>query len=167
MHAEVSIEKTEDECLSDELNISIPIPADDEGYVLLRCPKCGEYFKLTTSDCRDDGYLWAYCPFCGLVSNSYITQEVYELGMKILQNAADDMIYSSMKQLERKTRNSMVKIKVGKSPRHRCTDPIHSGIEAMEEVQFLCCKRTAKISPMLILTGCYCPFCGVRYDEFE
>lgn len=111
--------------------------------------------------------LWVHCPFCGLVSNSYITQDVYNLGMNMVQNAVDDMIYRNMKRLERQTRNSPVTIKAGKRPKHLCTDPIRSGIEAMEEVQFLCCKRTAKISPLLVLTGCYCPFCGVRYDEFK
>lgn len=153
--------------MSDSLHIEIPIPADDEGYILLQCPKCGEYFKLIAADCQDDGTLWIHCLFCGLVSDSYITQEVYSLGMNMLQNATNDMIYKTMKKLERQTRSGSVQFKAGKRPKQLCTDPLHSGIEAMEEVEFRCCKHTAKITPLLILTGCYCPFCGVMYDEFE
>lgn len=153
--------------MSSEFSISISIPTDDEGYALLQCPKCGEYFKLLAADYQDDSILWVHCPFCGLASNSYITQDVYNLGLNMVQNSVDDMIYDSIKKLTRQTKNSLFTIKKGKRPKPRCTDPIRSGIEAMEEVQLLCCKRTTKVSPLLILTGYYCPFCGVRYDEFE
>ena len=153
--------------MSDRINISIPISADDHGYVLLRCPKCGEYFKLTAADCKDDDVLWIHCPFCGLISDSYITQDVFNLGLNMMHNEVADMIYDSMKDLERQSKNNLVTIKAGKRPKHRSTDPIRSGIEAMEEMQFPCCKRPAKVSALLTLTGCYCPFCGVRYDEFE
>ena len=33
--------------MSDEINMTIPIPADDDGYVLLQCEQCGTYFKAT------------------------------------------------------------------------------------------------------------------------
>ena len=31
--------------MSDEINMTIPIPTDDDGYVLLQCEQCGTYFK--------------------------------------------------------------------------------------------------------------------------
>ena len=33
--------------MSDEINMTIPIPTDDDGYVLLQCEQCGTYFKAT------------------------------------------------------------------------------------------------------------------------
>ena len=36
--------------MSDDFSMSIPIPTDDDGYVLLQCPNCGTYFKATPSD---------------------------------------------------------------------------------------------------------------------
>ena len=46
--------------------MEISIPADDEGYVLLRCPKCGEKFKLAPTDIESDEVEDIYCPLCGL-----------------------------------------------------------------------------------------------------
>ena len=43
--------------MSDEINMTIPIPADDDGYVLLQCEQCSTYFKATPSDLEDDGVL--------------------------------------------------------------------------------------------------------------
>mgnify|MGYP000049029895 FL=1 len=41
--------------MSDEINMTIPIPTDDDGYVLLQCEQCGTYFKATPSDLEDEG----------------------------------------------------------------------------------------------------------------
>lgn len=37
--------------------ITIRIPADEEGYVLMKCPQCGELFKLKVQDIHDDGVM--------------------------------------------------------------------------------------------------------------
>ena len=44
--------------------ITISIPADDEGYVLMKCPQCGELFRLKASDIHDDGVMDIHCPAC-------------------------------------------------------------------------------------------------------
>ena len=154
--------------MSDEIHMTISIPVDDEGYVLLKCEHCGTFFKGTPSDVQDDGVWQIFCPSCGLVSDTYITEDVLELAMKMTINLVNDMIYDAFKDLERQTRgNSMVKFKAGKRPVHESEDPIRSGIEALEICTFPCCTRTAKIKPLLKMTGAYCPFCGVKNYEIE
>ena len=153
--------------MSDEIHIEISIPADDEGYVLLKCEHCGSFFKAMPSDIKDDGVLRIFCPSCGLVSDTYITDDVLELAMNMVSNQVNDMIYDAFKDLERHSRNSMIKFKAGKKPRHESEDPIRSGIEALEICAFPCCARTAKIKPLLKMTGVYCPFCGVKNYEIE
>lgn len=64
-------------------------------------------------------------------------------------------------------KKGIITFKAGKRPKHENEDPIHSGIEAMEICNFPCCKRTAKIKPLLKMTGAYCPFCGVKNYEIE
>jgi hypothetical protein len=136
--------------VSDEIHMTISIPVDDKGYVLLKCEHCGTFFKGTPSDIQDDGVLQIFCPSCGLV------------------NLVNDKIYDAFKDLERQIRgNSMVKFKAGKRPIHESEDPIRSGIEALEICTFPCCTRTAKIKPLLKMTGAYCPFCGVKNYEIE
>ena len=153
--------------MSDDISFEITIPSDDDGYILLQCERCGEYFKITAADTRDDRLLDIYCPCCGLVSENYITEDVAKLAQSIAQNYAMDLIYNAFKDLERKTKKDIIRFKAGKKPRHEDENPIRSGIEALDITEFSCCNRTAKIKPLLKMTGCFCPFCGVKEDEIK
>lgn len=153
--------------MSEDMTINISIPADDDGYVLLRCPNCGTYFKITPHDYEDDGVLEIYCPSCGLAGENYITEDVLDLAMAKAKNIAMDMIHDEFKKMERQFHSGPIVVKAGKPPIHESENPIRSGIEALEITSFPCCKRTAKIKPILKMTGCYCPFCGVKNYEVE
>lgn len=153
--------------MSEELHFEIQIPTDDEGFVLLKCEHCGTLFKATPSDIQDDGVLHIFCPSCGLTSEHYITEDVLNLAMNMMTNKVNDMIFDMFKDLERKSRNSFLKVKAGKKPKHENEDPIRSGIEALGLCFFPCCQRSAKIKPLLKMTGAYCPFCGVKNYEIE
>ena len=152
--------------MSDDFHMEISIPTDDDGYVLLQCEHCGTYFKITADDAEDDNILHIFCPSCGLISDNYVTEDVLELAGNMVQNVAMDMIYDAFKDLERHS-SGFIKFKAGPKPHHEPENPIRSGIEAMEIVEFPCCKRSAKVKPLLKMTGCYCPFCGVKNYEVE
>ncbi len=145
----------------------ISIPSDADGYVLLQCEHCGTYFKITASDIEDDGILNLYCPSCGLISKHYFTPDVLDLAETMVKNYAMDAVYNAFKNLERTTKHSSLRIKAGKKPKHERENPIRSGIEALEITDFKCCQRSAKIKPLIKITGCYCPFCGVKEYEIE
>jgi len=153
--------------MDDEFHMEIPIPTDDDGYVLLKCPQCGTFFKATPSDVKYDGVLELFCPCCGLTSDNYITDDVLELATAMTQNKAMDLIYDEFKKMEHQFSKGPVTFKAGKKPKHEQENPIRSGIETLETATFPCCNRTAKIKPMLKMTGCYCPFCGVKNFEVE
>lgn len=150
-----------------DVTFEIEIPSDNDGFVLLQCPSCGEFFKITPSDCDDDTMLEMFCPACGLASESYITEDVLELGMTIVQNYANELIYSEMKKLEKQFKDGFVTFKAGKKPKPEPENPIRAGIEALSIAHFACCAKKAKIKPLLQITGCYCPFCGVKNYEVE
>ena len=143
--------------------IEIGIPSDVDGYVLCQCPLCGGYFKLKTTDYKEASNI--YCPSCGMRSSSYFTQEVIELAQVKVRNYLKEELYKGFKQLEKKTRGGMGSFKVGKRPKPEPENPIRNKIEAMEVAEFDCCNKTCKIKPLLKMTGCYCPFCGVK--EYE
>ncbi len=153
--------------MAEDITFEISIPSDDDGYILLQCEYCGEYFKITTADIEDDRLLNIYCPGCGLISDDYLTEDVINLAQAMVQNYAIDMIYDTFKDLERKTKKGSVQFKAGKRPKYEDENPIKSGIEALEIAKFNCCSRTAKIKPLLKMTGCYCPFCGVKEYEIK
>lgn len=140
---------------------TVDIPTDDEGYVLFRCPKCGEYFKVKPKDYNADEIKEIYCPQCGLTSDSYITSDVIELGFAMVENYAMDMIEDAFKHMGNKS--SAVQFEVNKANRKE-ENPIRSTIDDMEIVEFPCCRRTAKIRYILNYSGSYCPFCGGKQD---
>ena len=153
--------------MADEMKLEISIPSDDDGYILLQCERCGEYFKIRASECNNDDNLFIYCTSCGLVSDNYFTEDVMNLAQNMVSNYAMDMVYDAFKKLERSTRKGLVSFKAGKRPKHEDENSIHTGIEAMEIAEFRCCKKQAKIKPLLKITGCYCPFCGVKNYEVD
>jgi len=150
-----------------DITFEISVPSDNDGYCLLQCPTCGEFFKLEPSDYKDDGILEIWCPSCGLVGENYITEDVLELGMAIVQNYVTNLIYDEFQKLERKFKGGFVTFKAGPKPRPKFENPIRSGIEALVITQFPCCKRSVKIKPLLQITGCCCPFCGVKNYEIK
>jgi len=154
--------------VNDENHMTISIPTDDEGYILLKCEYCGTFFKGIPSDIQNEGVLRIFCPSCGLAGDSFVTEDVLELAIKMTTNLVNDMLYNVFKDLERHNKkSSMVKFKVGKRPPRESEEPIRSGVEALEICTFPCCDKTAKIKPLLKMTGAYCPFCGVKNYEIE
>lgn len=143
--------------------MEISIPADDAGYVLLQCPKCGEKFKLTPTDIESDEVEDIYCPLCGLTSESFWTDDGFELAQAKMLNQFMGNLQKELKALERKTRNSMMQIKAGKY-KEEDEIPINSTVDPMEIVQLDCCNRSAKIRYLLSYSGYYCPFCGGLRD---
>lgn len=153
--------------MSDVVTFNISIPSDEDGFVLMQCEHCGEFFKCTPADIESDEILYIYCPNCGLISDSYITDDVRELADTIAQNYANDLIYDFMKGLEKKFSSSMVKIKAGKKPNHERENPIYSVVDDLVERHFACCNRSTKINPLLKMSASHCPFCGVITFEDE
>lgn len=153
--------------MSDSITFEISIPSDNEGYILLQCGHCGMFFKVQPSDIEDDQLLDLYCPSCGLISENYLTEDVIDLAETIARNYAINAINDAFKGFESKGKNNLLQIKISSKQRPEYESPIRTGIEAMEITHFECCHRDAKIKPLLKLTGCYCPFCGVKEYEAE
>lgn len=147
----------------DDLSISILIPTDDDRFVLLRCHKCGEYFKLLSDDVQSEKVLNIHCPQCGLISENYITDDVIELAQAKTINHLFDGFYSEMKKCKRKNCNSFIKMKASK-PEKEEEISIRLTIDSMEVVVFECCDCQAKIRHLLNYCGCYCPYCGGQKD---
>lgn len=153
--------------MNDDFNIKISIPTDDDGFILLQCPNCSTFFKIAPADIDDEGILELFCPSCGLAGESYVTEDVIELATSIAKNKANELLYREMKKWERQFKNGLITFNAGKPPEREPENPIRSGIEALAITQFPCCQREAKIKPLLRISGCYCPFCGVKNYEIE
>ena len=145
----------------------IAIPADNDGFALLQCNLCGEFFKLKPSDVQSDEVLNIWCPVCGLISDGYFTQDVIDLALKMATNIANDLLFDSLKDMQKRFNGGFISMKISKKPDREIESPIVSGIEALEIQKYKCCKKQAKIKPLVKIFGSYCQYCGVKYDEFE
>lgn len=147
--------------LGDEVKFEITIPTDEDGFVLLKCPMCGDLFKLKPSDYEDDSVFSIYCPSCGMTGDNYITEDVLEFAMNMAENYANERILKAFKKLERKSKGSMIKVEVKSKIKKKSEQPIMLTIENLEYKMYPCCKLSAKIKPILKMSGSYCPYCGV------
>ena len=88
----------------------ISVKSDEDGFILLQCSLCGEFFKLLANDLNDEANINIWCPYCGLNGKKYFTEEVLDTGLKIAKNEVNDIIYQTFKDFERKTKNNKFNI---------------------------------------------------------
>ena len=151
--------------MNDQLSFQIEIPSDEDGYILLQCPLCGELFKLTVTDIEAEDVFEIWCPFCGLTSENYLTDEVIELAPRKSQNYVNEIINHELKKIERKNSGSFISFKITSKPIREFESPLIPLIDSLVFIDFKCCNRTAKVSQALKNTSVFCPFCGVSYDH--
>ena len=147
-----------------EEKMEIAIPTDSDGFVPLQCPLCCEYFKLTPSDINSDEILDLWCPYCGLKSDSYITDDVKDLALAMVQNKAMDLINKHLNQMSKNFNTKNLTIKSTNKLPYKNEERIEVSFDSLELYQYSCCKKEAKIKPLIKFSGGYCPFCGVSVD---
>lgn len=150
-----------------DIQMEISQPTDSDGFALLKCSYCGEYFKLKPKDVESDQVLYIWCPSCGLINDSYITDEVLELALNMIENKAMELIYSEFKKMSKRYNTKHLSFKVGKKPKEKPETPIMSRIDELEIQKYKCCNTKAKIKPLIKYTMTYCPICGVNYYEYK
>ena len=151
--------------MADDIKFEISIPADEEGYVILKCPSCSEKFMLTVEDIEDESRIDIWCPNCCLAHDNYLDDDVYELAERIVENQVAAMLNDFSRSLEKSFRNSKnIKFKSEKRIEKQAELPIARKTGDYEEKKYLCCDKTAKISSIKKFEGSYCPFCGEMID---
>jgi hypothetical protein len=84
-------------------HFSVPITADDDGYVGRECPvqDCLGYFKITPGT-GVKGPAPCYCPYCGHKGegNTFFTQEQNEYAKSVVLRKVTDALHKDLKSLE-------------------------------------------------------------------
>lgn len=143
--------------------LEFEIPCDNEGYVLLQCPKCGELFKAKPSDIESDSVLHIYCPSCGLISDSFLTDDAIDLAMAMASNWALTRLGEELKKITRNagTHGSPVSLELKTKWEEEPETRLMPSVEALISATCPDCGRTARISPLLAMSSHTCPFCGI------
>jgi hypothetical protein len=81
---------------------SIPIPADDKGYLGRECPECERYFKITLGTGLVGKDLPCHCPYCGHIAgqDQFFTKAQIEYAQSVVINQVTGAFIKDLKTLE-------------------------------------------------------------------
>ena len=66
------------------------IPLDEDGDLLLQCPRCGESFKVDAEDYQAEDVWELWCPMCGIKSDCFLPEDALELAQaKVLNHVME------------------------------------------------------------------------------
>lgn len=146
------------------LNLKITIPSDDGGYIGLKCPICGEHFKVSASDLKADYVLYIWCPGCGLSSESYHEDDVARLALAKASNFVQDQIADMLDNLFSGNSKSGIEFSVDKKPEREYEKKITTTEDRTILNGCKDCGGIFKIDSLLSTTAHYCPLCGGLQD---
>lgn len=97
--------------MKDFETLEISIPADSDGYVLLKCPSCGERFMLLVDDIEDDTNLDIWCPNCGLKHQDYLDDETINLAERMIENKVADILNEFSATMKKVSKTQKLELK--------------------------------------------------------
>ena len=143
--------------------ISISIPLDEDGFMLMQCPHCQGFFKVLSADYESDDVYELWCPLCGLKDDNFLPAELLELAKA---KALNSIIGDFEKQLARigasTSRQSLMSLKVSVDSKREREREVLPAVDAFEKSVCVFCGRTTKLKPLDKYLGSFCAFCGER-----
>ena len=144
-------------------SISIPIPADEDGFTGHECPQpdCEGYFKIEFGTGLKGEGLPCHCPYCGHVAghDQFWTKAQIEYANSVTMRKITDARYKDLKKLEfdHKPKGAFgigisMKVKPGRPT------PIHYYREEQLETEVVCDNCTLRYSVYGVFA--FCPDCG-------
>ncbi len=145
-------------------HFSIPINADEHGYVGRECPvkECLGYFKITPGT-GVKGPAPCHCPYCGHTgaSNTFFTLEQIEYARSVVIRKVTDAVHEDLKSLEFEHKPSgMFGIGISIKVQDRCPLPISHYRERQLETEVACDNCTLRYAIYGVFG--WCPDCGVH-----
>lgn len=147
--------------MGEEMTISIPL--DEEGYMLLQCPRCGEFFKVRSEDYEAEDVEDLWCPMCGIKSDSFLPDEVIELAKaKVLNQVLGDFSRELAKIGRTTSRQSFIQMTVSSQFDQEREGDVLPSVDAFQVATCGFCERNEKLKPLPMYVGAFCAFCGER-----
>ncbi len=144
-------------------SISIPIPADENGFTGRECAQldCEGYFKIELGTGLKGEGLPCHCPYCGHTAghDQFSTKEQIEYATSVAMRKFTDALHKNLKKMEFDHRPKgafgiglSMKVKPGSPP------PIHYYREKQLETEVVCFNCTLRYSVYGVFA--FCPDCG-------
>ena len=139
------------------------IPPDEEGYVLLQCSRCGEFFKVRSEDYEAEDVEDLWCPMCGIKSDSFLPDEVIKLAKaKVLNQVLGDFSRELAKIGRTTSRQSFIQMTVSSNFAEEREGDVLPSVDAFQVATCGFCGRNEKLKPLPKYVGAFCAFCGER-----
>ena len=144
-------------------SISIPISADDNGFIGHECPQeaCEGYFKIVLGTGLEGEGLPCHCPYCGhtALHDEFCTEDQIEYATSVALRQITDALHKDFKRLEfdHKPRGAFGMGISMKVTRGRPT-PIHYYREKQLETEVVCTNCTLRYAVYGVFA--FCPDCG-------
>ena len=144
-------------------SISIPISADDKGFIGRECPQeaCEGYFKIVLGTGLEGEGLPCHCPYCGHTGlhDEFCTEDQIEYATSVALRQITDALHKDFKRLEfdHKPRGAFGMGISMKVTRGRST-PIHYYREKQLETEVVCANCTLRYAVYGVFA--FCPDCG-------
>ncbi len=146
----------------DDIQFSLQIPLDEDGFLEMECDYCKGRFMLTKETFEDEENLNFFCPICGLPNriNAFYCPEVLETAEKIAANCIMDKVYRDLsKSFNSFNKNGLFKLSMDK-PKHEQVSELYTPVNQYKKKRLSCCDIYIKISSFDEAIGIYCPICG-------
>lgn len=144
------------------VEFSLNIPLDKDGYAEFECDFCKEIFLLLKEDFEDIDMPYLYCPVCGLPNgaNSFLTSDCVEKYTQMIRQYALDEVYKTIFNTSKQfNRSSGITMKVNK-PKKEHEKELFSATDIYVIEITECCSHHVKICYLDQQIGIYCPECG-------
>lgn len=143
---------------------SIPIAADEGGYLGRECPvqDCLGYFKITPG-AGVKGPAPCYCPYCGHKgeSNTFFTQEQIEYAKSVVLRKVTDALHKDLKSLEFEHKPRGV-FGIGVSLKVKASAPLPIRYYREKELETMVTCDSCTLRYAIYGVFGWCPDCGVR-----
>ena len=143
--------------------ISISIPLDEDGYLLLQCPHCKGFFKVLSEDYKSDDVDELWCPICGLKSEEFWPDKVIELAKaRVLNNFVGDIEKELCRISASTSRQSLITLKVSSTSEREHETEILPAVDSFVKSECSFCGKSIKVKPLDKYAGAFCAYCGER-----
>jgi hypothetical protein len=147
--------------MDEEITMSIPL--DEDGCLLLQCPRCGELFKVLGEDYEAEDVWELWCPMCGIKSDCFLPEDALELAKAKVLNHVMETFGKELANIGKGLpRQSPIRLTVTSHFEKARERELFPAVDAYVSTTCGFCGRSERIKPLLKYIGAFCTFCGER-----
>lgn len=147
--------------MNDEIEISVELPQDADGFFSCQCPHCGDRFKLRADEFQEEDPRELACAICGMMASAdefKLTDEVRQAAIAKAKNAVADLVDDMLDDMERRLRHGPIQFKKKGGPKKERPPRLREFVD-LADAELPCCEAHVRVPPSVATSTLYCPYC--------